>query len=249
MPTLAPTLSAPPTQCALCRGWQRGDAGGLAWCGDCDARFAPERPRCRRCALPLGVPAERCGHCLAEAPAFEAAVAAVDYGFPWDGLLAAFKFQGQVELADALAARLAQVVSAAHSTEHSAGRPLPELVLPVPLAAGRLAQRGFNQAWELARRVAAALALPADATLLERIADTPHQTGLDRRARQANLAQAFMVDPTCRTRLAGRRVALVDDVLTTGATLDAAAAELLRAGAQSVQAWVFARTPAPGDKG
>jgi predicted amidophosphoribosyltransferase len=88
--------------------------------------------------------------------------------------------------------------------------------------------------------------LPSDATLLQRPIDTAHQTGLDRAARAANLAGSFMVDPTRRAELAGRAVALVDDVMTTGATVAAAAAVLRRAGAASVSVWVFARTPAPG---
>jgi len=228
-----------PTQCELCRQWTIGDA----LCGDCDARFATPRWRCARCALPSGMAVARCGACLGAAePAFDAAVAAVDYGFPWDGLVRAFKFNGRVELADTLAARLASAVAAAGPH----GLPVAELVLPVPLAPGRLAERGYNQAWELARRVARARGLPADDTLLLRPLETAHQTGQGRSGRAANLARAFMAEPTRRAALAGRAVALVDDVMTTGATVGAAAQELRRAGAASVQVWVFARTPAPG---
>jgi ComF family protein len=238
LPTLP--VGAVPSQCALCRAWQRGGA----WCGECEARFAAPRPRCRRCALPVGMAADRCGACLAEPPVFDAAVAVVDYGFPWDGLLADFKFHGRAELGKALARRLAGALESTEAALSAEGA--PDLVLPVPCSRARLAERGFNQAWELARPLAAALGLPADAGLLLRLADTPHQTELGRSARRANLARAFMVEPSRRAELAGRHVALVDDVLTTGATLDAAAAELRRAGARSVTAWVFARTPAPG---
>lgn len=235
----APALAQGPTQCELCRQWTAGDA----LCADCDARFASPRWRCARCALPTGSAVARCGGCLGgDEPPFDATVAAVDYGFPWDGLVAAFKFQGRVELAGPLASRLARAVE-------RAGLPPPALVLPLPLAPPRLAERGYNQAWELARRVAAALALPARDALLLRPLDTPHQTGQDRAARTARatqLARSFMVDPAQRPRLAGRAVALVDDVMTTGATVAAAARELRRAGAASVQVWVFARTPAPG---
>lgn len=239
MPSSLPPAVAMPSQCALCHAWQRGSA----WCGACDARFAAPRPRCRRCALPLGVAADRCGACLAEPPVFDAAVAVVDYGFPWDGLLGEFKFRGRAELGPALARRLALAVRATPTGPIGGA---PEVVLPVPCSRARLAERGFNQAWELARPLAAALGLPADAGLLLRLADTPHQTALGRSARRANLARAFMVEPARRSELAGRHVALVDDVLTTGATLDAAAAELRRAGAGAVTAWVFARTPSPG---
>jgi len=228
------------TQCELCRQWTQGDA----LCADCEACFAQPRLRCACCALPTGTAVARCGGCLAtpELP-YTGTVAAVDYAFPWDGLVTAFKFSGRVDLAEALARRLADAVTdaVAASSPHDAA-----WVLPVPLSPARLAERGYNQAWELARRVARLRGLPSDATLLQRPIDTAHQTGLDRAARTANLAGSFMVDPTRRAELAGRSVALVDDVMTTGATVAAAAAVLRRAGAASVSVWVFARTPAPG---
>jgi ComF family protein len=243
-PVLPALLSAPPqagraglaTQCELCRQWTQGDA----LCADCEACFAQPRLRCACCALPTGMAVARCGGCLAtpELP-YTGTVAAVDYAFPWDGLVTAFKFGGRVDLAEALAQRLAEAV-AVSSPQDAAW------VLPVPLSPARLAERGYNQAWELARRVARLRGLPSDATLLQRPIDTAHQTGLDRAARAANLAGSFMVDPTRRAELAGRAVALVDDVMTTGATVAAAAAVLRRAGAASVSVWVFARTPAPG---
>jgi predicted amidophosphoribosyltransferase len=110
------------------------------------------------------------------------------------------------------------------------------------MSARRLAERGYNQAWELARRVAAALSLPASASLLLRPVDAGPQIELGRAERQRNLRNAFMVDPRQRGTLQGRRVALVDDVMTTGATAHAAASALLRAGA-AVDVWVLARTP------
>jgi ComF family protein len=227
-----------PSQCALCRQWSHEDA----LCGDCDARFATTRPRCARCALPSGSAVARCGACLGAAdPPYVATVAAVDYAFPWDGLIAAFKFGGRVELAAPLASRLARAVDQAQALATA-----PTLVVPVPLAPARLAERGYNQAWELARRVAAARGLPTDDQLLLRPVDTPHQTGLDRAGRESNLARSFMVEPSRRPALAGRHLALVDDVMTTGATVAAASQELRRAGAASVTVWVLARTPAPG---
>jgi ComF family protein len=243
-PVLPALLSVPPqagraglaTQCELCRQWTQGDA----LCADCEACYAQPRLRCACCALPTGTAVARCGVCLAtpELP-YTCTVAAVDYAFPWDSLVTAFKFGGRVDLAEALARRMAGAVAA--SSPHDAN-----WVLPVPLSPARLAERGYNQAWELARRVARLRGLPSDATLLQRPIDTAHQTGLDRAARAANLAGSFMVDPTRRAELTGRAVALVDDVMTTGATVAAAAAVLRRAGAASVSVWVFARTPAPG---
>lgn len=165
---------------------------------------------------------------------------AVDYAYPWADVVAAFKFAQGLDRGDALAALLAQAVA-------QRGAPDVDLVVPVPLAPRRLAERGYNQAWELARRVARRLGLRADATLLRRLVETPHVADLPREARAAAVRGAFAVDPRRPARLRGARVALVDDVLTTGATLAEAARVLRNAGAAEVHAWVLARTPAPHD--
>jgi ComF family protein len=180
--------------------------------------------------------APACGTCLREPPPFEHTVCAADYGFPWDRLIADFKFHGRAELASVLAERVTAAVREARA-------PQPDLVVAVPMSAARLAQRGYNQAWELARHVAATLALPASATMLLRAVDTTHQVELGRAERQRNLRNAFMVNPSQRAAVRGRRVALVDDVMTTGATARAAAEALLRARAAAVDVWVLARTP------
>jgi ComF family protein len=257
MPRLAPTLPSP---CEVCRTWTPQGV-----CGACLTRFAPPVLRCRHCAVALlragtayygersDAPSDKgddkaadpaaaagatCAACLAEPPPWQRAVAALDYGFPWDGLVAGLKFQGRPELAGTLARLLAQAVGDV--------QPLPStLVLPVPLSPARLTERGYNQAWELARHLAAALGLTADATLLQRPVDTAHLPGLTRSERTRSLEGAFMVDPARREQLAGRHVALVDDVLTTGATAREACHTLLRAGARSVELWMLARTPAP----
>lgn len=223
----------PPGQCEVCRAWCRG---GL--CDDCSNRFAAPRERCRRCAL--GVAAALCGECLREPPPFERAVCAVDYAFPWDGLISGFKFHDRTELAPLLALHLELAL---RQSAVAAGEAAPDLVLPMPLHAARLAERGYNQAWEIARRLAAAFSRPAEADLLQRPLAGSAQASLSRTERLAHLRGAFMVDPRRRALLAGRRVALVDDVLTTGATAREACATLLRAGAASVQVWVVARTP------
>ena len=194
-----------------------------------------------RCGLRLGLAAPACGSCLREPPPFERTVCVADYGFPWHRLIADFKFNGRVELAGLLAQRLQAALTQAALTQ--AGEASASLVLPVPLSARRLAQRGYNQAWELARRVAALTRLPARADLLLRPWETAHQADLNRSARQSNLRAAFMVDPRHRAALQGQRVALVDDVMTSGATAREASAALLRAGAAAVEVWVIARTP------
>ena len=113
----------------------------------------------------------------------------------------------------------------------------------MPLAPGRLRERGYNQAWELARRVARLRGIAARADVLSRPVETAHQADLPRAQRLANLRAAFTVEPRGRAALQGRHIALVDDVWTTGATVRECAAVLLRAGAASVDAWVLARTP------
>jgi ComF family protein len=179
-----------------------------------------------------------CGECLRAPPPFEAACAAVDYQFPWDGLIAHWKFRQALDLAPLFAALLEQAVRRADT-------PLPALVIPVPLGRHRLRERGYNQAWELARRVGRRLRCDADARLLLRSVDTPHQLSLPRDRRAANVRGSFALDARQAVRLRGRSVALVDDVMTTGATAAEAARLLLEAGAASVRLWVAARTPAP----
>jgi ComF family protein len=228
-----PSATLLPSQCEVCRLWSRERL-----CPDCAHRFAAPVARCERCALRLPGGAAVCGDCLREPPPQRHAVCVADYAFPWDGLIADFKFNGQVELASAFAPLLAR----AGAAEPAQPSP-PDLFLPVPLAPGRLRERGYNQAWELARRVARLRGVVARVDLLSRPVETAHQADLPRKQRLANLRAAFIVEPRARAVVLGRHVALVDDVWTTGATVRECAAVLLRAGAASVDAWVLARTP------
>lgn len=223
-----------PQQCHVCSRWQ-----GERICPSCISRFAAPKPRCHQCAIEVPHGIELCGSCLIEPPAFELTVAAVDYAAPWDALIKRFKFRQQPGLAPALAAPM---VAAIRRHDTIVQTP-PDLILPVPLAAERLRERGYNQAWELARRVSRQLGLRADAQLLLRTQNTAHQLGLDESARQANLKGAFMVEPLRRKEVSGKRIALVDDVMTTGSTAQQLAQTLKQAGAASVQIWVVARTP------
>lgn len=226
----------PGTTCQICSSWQRD-----AVCGACRSRFRPAGHRCRCCATPLAGLHDPCGACVRRPPAFDRTLAALDYAYPWDGLVTRFKFGGACELAAPLAERMVEALDAAAADP---GFVRPDVLLPVPLSAQRQRERGYNQAWELARRVGPALAnpVPAQARWAERVVDTPHQTGLPRAQRLRNLAGAFAVTPAGRAGMAGRAVAILDDVMTTGATLDALAATLRRAGVVHVQAWVLART-------
>jgi ComF family protein len=209
----------PQGQCAVCRSW---DAQTV--CNRCVTRFAPELPRCRRCGLRTGTPVAQCGACLADPPTFDACSVGCDYVFPWDRLIADFKFHARVELAAPLAQRLLEAV-------RRDGGALPQWVLPVPLAPQRPAERGYNQAWEPARRVARGLGCQVDARLLDRPLAGAHQAELSLSQRLKNLRGAFVPNPSRHVSLHGRHVAVVDDVMTSGAT--------------RVDVWVLARTPAP----
>lgn len=224
-----------PGLCVLCRDWC---TGGI--CEPCVQRFAASRPRCAVCALPSAVAVPRCGRCTALASAYGRCVTGIDYAAPWDRLITDFKFHRQPELAGALSWLLQR--SLADQAPDGAPRGAP-LLVPVPLSHERLRERGYNQAWELARRLGRRLGLEADAGLLQRRRDTAHQIGMSRSEREHNLRDAFWVEPARAARLSGRSVALVDDVLTTGATAHAAALALVRAGATRVDVWVVARTP------
>lgn len=191
-----------------------------------------------RCGLVILNEGARCPSCAAMSLPLARTVVAFDHVFPWDTLVARLKFDEDVALAPTLADHLSEAVRACHG-EH----PPVDVVLATPLSAQRLAQRGYNQAWEIARRVARRLGVPAHARTLVRLRETPPQVGLDLVARAANVRGAFAVQADRRASLHGRRVAIVDDVMTTGATVGELAFTVLDAGARSVEAWVVTRTP------
>jgi len=211
--------------CFLCRGAAQG-----VLCAACDAdlpRLAPagEMRLCPRCALasPGGA---LCGRCLASPPHYDATVAALAYAFPADALIHALKFRGELALAPLLAEILLQKI-------HQSGR--IDVVVPVPLSVQRLRSRGYNQSAEIARGLACGA--PLELFLCERSRDTAAQTDLPWSERQRNVRGAFR----CARRVSGT-VAVVDDVMTTGATLNEVASVLKEAGAARVVNWVVART-------
>lgn len=224
-------IGALPGVCAVCDSWSRGRL-----CEACVERFARTARRCPRCALAVPDATVLCPSCLVQAPPFSHAVAALDYEFPWTSLIAALKFRGGVDLAPALADLLTHAVRAAQV-------PRVDLVLPLPLGPARLAERGYNQSWELAWRAARQLGLPASQRVLLRWLDTGEQRALGLPARRRNVRGAFGVAAPSAVR--GLDLALVDDVTTSGASATEATLALLSAGARSVQLWTLARTPAP----
>ncbi len=202
-------------------------------CAECE-RSLPRIPHgCPQCAAPVfdatagTVP---CGQCQSHPPYFTHARAAFAYRAPIDRLIQGLKYHGQLNLSRALGDFLVQHLNAV-------GEPLPDLIVPVPLHRSRLRERGYNQALEIARTVARQLQVPLGWRGSARIRATSPQTQLPRKLREKNVRGAFRANAA----LADYRVAIVDDVMTSGHTVNAFAAALRKAGAKDVVVWVVAR--------
>ena len=221
----APLCWLLPPRCVVC-----GDAGmpGRDMCAACHAGLPWQGPACARCALPLPTTGV-CGHCLQQPSPLDAVHAAFDYAFPLDRLLPRLKFHADFACGRVLAQCMA---------ERFAALPRPAAIVPLPLHRTRLRRRGYDQALELARPLAKALGLPLRGDVLHRCKATSAQSRLHADARQRNLRGAFAVNPTA---VLPAHLVLIDDVMTTGATLHAAARALRDAGVARVDAWVCAR--------
>ena len=195
-------------------------------CGACLAGLPVLTAPCPQCALPSRRNAV-CGSCLAHPPRFDGTTALWRYEFPCDRLVQALKYRGWLALAECFARRLA-----------SGSLPSVDLVLPMPLHPRRVRERGFNQALEIARCLARYAGMQMQAGGISRVRDTRPQTELPHDERGRNVRDAFV----CRLDLSGKTVAVVDDVMTTGATLNELARVLKRAGAKRVENIVVART-------
>ena len=232
----AVTRSLLPGTCALC-----GEQAQDAVCAPCTLRYAvPGGPRCPCCANPLGPDepsGQACGTCLADAPAYDATIVAADYAAPLDGLVLGLKFGARLPLAPWFASRLVDAVLA------TPGWPLPDLLCPVPLGPRRLRERGYNQALEIARPLGRAIGVGLAPRLVTRAVETAAQSGVAPRERANNIRGAFELAPEMAGKIEGRHVGVVDDVMTSGHTLNELAATLKAAGAARVSNLVFARTP------
>jgi len=217
-----------PSQCRVCHSWPTQPV-----CEDCVGQFAQPHQRCRSCALPLPAGMPQCGACLKAPPPLDACLAAVSYGYPWSRLIADFKFHGE----SGLVRSMANVLQATPWVEPALDA--ADLLLPVPLSKQRLSERGYNQALLLARSLRPQ---KTRADLLLRIQDTPAQHTLKREQRLSVLNQAFALEPLLAHQIQGARLVLVDDVMTTGASLHTCARVLRAAGASHITGLVFART-------
>ncbi|WP_462401733.1 phosphoribosyltransferase family protein [Pseudomonas sp. Marseille-QA0332] len=223
--------------CLLC---DRDAQQPLPLCMDCEAELPWLDARCRICALPLPLDGLACATCHRRRPAYQRVEALWHYGFPVDTLITRFKHNAQWPVGHLLAAQLGQALS----YRFTQGLPRPDLLLPVPLARRRLRLRGFNQAAMLARWLSRQLSIRCEDGLLQRTRDTPAQQSLSAASRRRNLRHAFGLRQAAVVQ--GLHLALVDDVLTTGATAQALAALLRQAGARRVDVYCLARTAKPG---
>jgi ComF family protein len=217
-----------PSQCQVCHSWPSNTV-----CDDCVSQFAQPHARCQTCALPVPQGMPHCGACLKQAPPLDQCLAAVAYAYPWSSLMGDFKFRDQTGLTRVFATLLKVTPWVEPALDGA------DLVLAMPLSSAKLMQRGYNQALLLA---CALISAKVQTDILLRIQDTPAQHTLKRAQRLSALDHAFAVDPLRTPALQGARVLLVDDVMTTGASLYAAARVLRAAGASHITGLVFART-------
>ncbi len=215
-----------PAHCLLCRGRARPP---FELCPGCIADLPRPAAICPRCGAPASA-ARLCGHCQRQPPSFHRARAAYLYAPPVDYLLHALKYRGQLAVARTLGELL-------YATLQDELRVMPDRVVPIPLHPTRLRSRGFNQAAELARRVARRADLILDTRCVARTRATAPQTQLSERARRGNVRNAFRVV----AHVAGERILLIDDVMTTGNTVNEVARALVAAGAQRIDVWTVAR--------
>ncbi len=217
-------------RCLLCGGHA---VPGLDLCAGCLADLPRNDRCCARCALPLPQPVALCGRCQQHPPPWQSAWVPFRYAWPLDHLQTRYKFSANLAAGRTLAA-LWRVCPPPV---------LPQAIVPVPLHRARLRRRGYDQAHELARHIARRLRVPLCADCLRRQRATGAQTALDAVARRRNVHGAFVLREGA---VLPAHVALLDDVLTTGATLGECARVLLRAGVERVDAWALARVAEPG---
>jgi ComF family protein len=210
--------------CAVC------SLGPGPVCPECVADFfPPSLPRCAVCAIPVGRIDDVCGRCLSSPPSFARTTALADYAPPVDGMVTALKFGARLDLAGVFGRLLARRANAIADA----------LVVPVPLAFERLSERGYNQSMQIARAYCSSTGARLEPQSVRRIRHTPPQQALALPERRRNVRGAFAAAGDVR----GRTVLVVDDVMTSGSTMDEIARVLVAAGAARVHALVVARTP------
>lgn len=221
-----------PSSCVLCGA--KG-AGKRDLCADCFAELPWNRHPCPRCAVPLPPDADTplCGECIKSPPSWDEARSPLAYGFPVDKLVQRFKFEGDLATGRLLGELLTDYLAA--------GPERPDCIVPVPLHPSRLKERGFNQAVELARPISRRLKVKVRLNLCRRVRATEVQSKLDAGERRKNLKDAFAVERSVQ----GLHLALLDDVVTTGTTMEELGAALRDAGARRITVWSVCRAVNP----
>jgi ComF family protein len=213
-----------PIPCRLCGS----PCQGQILCDQCANELPKIGSCCPRCALPTSN-AQLCGQCLSSPPHQTLSFSLYPYLNPIDRLIVDFKFNDKLYMADFFANQMALKLKA---------RPLPQLLIPIPLHPIRLKQRGYNQSNELAKSLSKRLAIPNSNDYLAKVINTEPQSSMPFNQRKRNIQHAFKATlPT-----APKHIALIDDVLTTGHTANAAAKILKKAGAVTIEVWTIART-------
>ncbi|MCB5188494.1 ComF family protein [Methylobacillus caricis] len=218
-----------PQSCLLCSNRQAGPIGICHSCLD-DMPWHIDNV-CPQCALP-SVSNHLCGRCLQKPPAFDATLSLFQYQYPVSAMLQQYKYGQMLTLAQTWGEILAMRIGE---------RVLPDRIIPMPLHKKRLQERGFNQSMEIARTLSRHLNVPLDISSCMRTRFTPPQASLPYKERIRNMHDAF----SCEQNLQGLRIALLDDVMTTGASLNALAKTVKSAGASHVECWIIARTFTP----
>ena len=231
------------SSCAACNQWPSLPYGDRL-CRACQTLLAPSVPRCQRCALPLGSAGAVCQECLPPLSGLSACAAALSYEKPFRDWIHRFKHRGEPEWAGLFARLMLDTPDVRHILNRTS------VWLPVPMSASALGRRGYNHTWELTQSLADVDAFESRASIrsalwLIKTAETPPQHTLTRSERLVNLRHAFALSAAGAKGIVGQHVVLIDDVMTTGATLECAAAPLLKHGALSVSAVILARTPKP----
>lgn len=224
-----------PGACLLC-GLSAG--GDIDLCGACERSLPRLDKHCDICANPLNCPGI-CGRCLSQRPSFSTVQVPLLYQYPVDLLLQRFKFSGQLAAGKVLSQLLARHIKQQVDSDKCT---LPELLIPVPLHWKKRFTRGFNQSEVITRELSRELDIKYCRQAIKRVVNTPPQHKLSRKERQRIPHSAFAAGRKS-TLLHGARIALVDDVLTTGSTVEALSRCLMKEGAKSVEIWLLARTP------
>jgi ComF family protein len=227
-----------PSQCLLCACTLRGDL----LCTNCqvDLPHSYGQLLCQQCGISIESLSNFCGHCLHHPPAYSRSFIPFAYQYPLDHLIHAFKYRRNLTSGKLLGQMLADYLT--HCAQEHEDWVVPELIIPAPMHWLRRWQRGFNQAEVLGHYVARELKLPLATHIIKRTHKTNAQKELSRTERQQNLRKAFSITEKNRIQINGKRIALIDDVVTTTATVRELSHLLVEAGAKDVQVWALART-------